>query len=320
MRFGLVLASVIAVFAVADVVSAQSIGTFRWQQQPYCNVVTVTITQVGSVYRLEGTDDQCGAPRQASASGMAFPNPDGTVGMGLALVTNAGGAGGTPLHIDATISVAGLSGTWRDSSGNTGAWVFTPGAGTGGSARPTPRLSFPGGLSVGGSTVTNVAAPAAATDATNKGYVDATARAVRSTPVALAAYSAATTGIFTVNSWGCLDFDTAASSSLRLDLPLPEGASLTAVRVKYRHSAVATGNITFVIRSIDFADGAIISDGIAGFSSSSPGSNGNRVETLVPSSNAPAVSATRTYYLSASTSSHTNLLAFCGATAFYTLP
>lgn len=39
--------------------AAQSIGTFRWQLAPYCNVVTAVVTQMGAVYRLDGSDNQC---------------------------------------------------------------------------------------------------------------------------------------------------------------------------------------------------------------------------------------------------------------------
>lgn len=123
--------------------AAQTIGTFRWQQQPYCNVVTLAVTQVGTSYRLEGTDDGCGTARQASAIGLAFPNPNGTLGMGLTIVTNdGGGTGGAPLHLDVAISLATVSGTWRDSTGQSGAFTFSPsGASSGGAARPAPVLT-----------------------------------------------------------------------------------------------------------------------------------------------------------------------------------
>ncbi len=48
--------------------SAQTLGTFRWQLQPFCNVLTVTVVQQGGHYQLYGTDDLCGAP-QASPRG-----------------------------------------------------------------------------------------------------------------------------------------------------------------------------------------------------------------------------------------------------------
>ena len=116
--------------------AAQPVGTFRWQLQPFCNVVTVAITQNGAVYRLEGTDDQCGGGADAaSVTGTAFPNADGTIGFGLNIVT---APGGRPVHVDAEINLGTFGGTWRDSAGGAGTFALTPGAGNGGSARPLP--------------------------------------------------------------------------------------------------------------------------------------------------------------------------------------
>lgn len=135
--------------------SAQPLGTFRWQLQPYCNVVTVTVVQEGGQYHVNGTDDQCGTPRRASVVGLAFPNPDGSIGFGVTTVTTPGGA---PVHIDARTTLAALGGTWSDSGGLSGMFVFTPGAGTGGAPRPQPtsvvpsaiRLLGDGGVVAGG--------------------------------------------------------------------------------------------------------------------------------------------------------------------------
>ncbi len=131
---GGVLAALVA--AAPSPVAAQTIGTFKWQLQPYCNVVTLAVSQVGGVYRLEGTDDQCGnGADKASAMGTAFPNPDGTIGFGLTIVATPGGV---PVHVDAALAPGGFDGTWKDSAGNSGAFRLTPGAGTGGAARPLP--------------------------------------------------------------------------------------------------------------------------------------------------------------------------------------
>jgi hypothetical protein len=46
--------------------------------------------------------------------------------------------GGTPVHLEAVINVQTLSGAWRDSSGASGSFVFTPGAGIGGPPRLVP--------------------------------------------------------------------------------------------------------------------------------------------------------------------------------------
>jgi hypothetical protein len=102
--------------------------------QPFCNLITLTVTQVGGIYRLEGYDNLCGDPRRASVTGNAFPNPNTTIGLGLTII----GLGGSPLHLDATVSAAtGYSGTWRDDLGREGAFVLTTGPGTGGQVRTT---------------------------------------------------------------------------------------------------------------------------------------------------------------------------------------
>jgi hypothetical protein len=115
--------------------SAQVMGTFRWQLRPYCNVVTLVVSEVGGVYRLEGTDDQCGAATAASATGTAFQNPDGSIGLGLNVVTTPGGMASP---IDAVIDMASLSGSWRGAGGASGAFVLTPGRPTAGAPRPIP--------------------------------------------------------------------------------------------------------------------------------------------------------------------------------------
>ena len=116
--------------AVAAPAAAQPLGSFSWQMQPFCNRVTISVTQNGGIYTLDGYDDQCGAAERATLVGLATPNPDGTIGFGLNVVT----PGGSPVHVDAKITLPSLGGTWRDSAGNTGLFVF--GANTGGSPRP----------------------------------------------------------------------------------------------------------------------------------------------------------------------------------------
>ena len=77
--FAGIVAGIVSLTAVAA--DAQPIGTFRWQLQPFCNVVTVNVTQQGAVYTMDGYDDQCGATRRAPIVGLGTPNPDGTIGL-----------------------------------------------------------------------------------------------------------------------------------------------------------------------------------------------------------------------------------------------
>lgn len=125
----------IAVFGVLVTTGsawAQPLGTFRWQQQPFCNILTLNVIGEGGSYTLDGTDDLCGASEKASVNGLAFQNPDGTIGFGLTMVA----PGGAAMHVNATINLVTLGGTWSDSAGNTGDLVFTPGAGAPGPMRP----------------------------------------------------------------------------------------------------------------------------------------------------------------------------------------
>jgi hypothetical protein len=94
---------VAALLAAMPHLEAQTaLGTFRWQLQPYCNVLTVTVVQQGGQYHVDGTDDLCGAGRQASVVGRAFPNPVQSIGFGLTTVSTTGAA---PVHIDARSTV-----------------------------------------------------------------------------------------------------------------------------------------------------------------------------------------------------------------------
>lgn len=161
-------ASLLALVALSETSAAigQPLGTFQWQQQPYCNVFALNIVQSGGVYQLDGTDDQCGAARKAAVVGLGFVNPNGTIGLGLTVITNNGGAiGGVPLHLDVVLNLPSASGTWRDAAGNSGVFALLVGAPSG-SPRPAP------GIGAGGARITGVATPTASTDAANKSYVD----------------------------------------------------------------------------------------------------------------------------------------------------
>lgn len=302
---------------VARPAAAQTVGTFRWQQQPYCNVVTLTVVQQSGIYQVDGFDDQCGAATRAAVTGMGFPNPNGTIGFGLTVVTTPGG---TPLHIDATITLAALSGTWRDSSGATGAWTFTPGAAAPGSTRPALRTSFPAGLSAGNTTITNVASPVNATDAATKTYVDTTARSLASLTMNITGYSARQgAGTTSDVASGCIRFSGAGFTQVQLDLPLPFGAVPTSVTVKYVDSS--TASLTLDVRSYTFQNAANRQDNSAGSHTSTNGAaSGERVQ-VIATPGALAVSASRGYYMNITGGAYNNGdIAFCGAQVTYTLP
>jgi hypothetical protein len=100
---------------------AQVFGTFTWQMQPYCNRVTLTLTNSPGGFTLDGSDDRCGAVRRGSAVGEAVFNSDGTVGLNFTIVAPPAGLA---VHVSASVSPSTGQGTWSDDVGNNGTFAF----------------------------------------------------------------------------------------------------------------------------------------------------------------------------------------------------
>lgn len=124
------LAASLLAASVATVASAQVVGEYRWQTQPYCNVLTLMVVQQGAQFHLLGSDDLCGAG-SAPVTGTAVAT-GGSVAIGVTVALPSG----APAHLTASISLANVSGTWNDADGRTGPFVFN--AATGGPSRPAP--------------------------------------------------------------------------------------------------------------------------------------------------------------------------------------
>jgi hypothetical protein len=117
--------------ASAAPAARQSLGTFAWQLEPYCNTVRFTVTPDGAAFRLTGFDDQCGAG-QTPAAGVVSPNADGTFTLVFYLVTPEGQAS----HTTATLAPGSYSGPWKDDGGLTGTLRFGPAGALAGTVRP----------------------------------------------------------------------------------------------------------------------------------------------------------------------------------------
>ena len=136
-RLRFVLAALCFTLFAASSVSAQVFGTFAWQMQPYCNIISLTLSSSPAGFVLEGTDNQCGAVDKASALGVASFNANGLVNLNFTIVT---APSGRPVHVAAVVNPGTGSGTWTDNGGNTG--VFALGAPGSGSPRPVPTTSI----------------------------------------------------------------------------------------------------------------------------------------------------------------------------------
>ncbi|MGE0815906.1 MAG: hypothetical protein AB7O28_12855 [Vicinamibacterales bacterium] len=132
-------ATVLALCGVATSASAQTIGTFPFALQPFCNQVTITITQEGSTYRLAGWDDACGAVQRYPLHGTIAPNLDGTLHITFTVTRPTGISVETSVR---NFNVGTLSGNWTDSAGNSGVFPLA-GAPGGSGARPAPTSSIP---------------------------------------------------------------------------------------------------------------------------------------------------------------------------------
>ena len=131
-RFCLVTVACAVVLALPAPARAQIFGTFTWQMQPFCNRVTIALSNTPAGFTLDGADDQCGVSR-GSVFGVAVFTPTGTVALNFTIVSAPGGEG---VHVSGIVDPGTGSGTWRDSAGNSGTFVM--GGGTPGlPARPT---------------------------------------------------------------------------------------------------------------------------------------------------------------------------------------
>jgi hypothetical protein len=136
----LILTISVSTFA-ASAASAQGLGTFSWRTEPYCDVLHLNVTQNGSVFALEGYDEPCDGTPRLPVQGIAVLQTNGRVTFGLSII---GVPGGAPANLEADVSLATVSGTWRDSAGHTGPLTFNPG-GTSGVPRPLQIAAGPPG-------------------------------------------------------------------------------------------------------------------------------------------------------------------------------
>ncbi len=140
--FASAIAAAALVASSAGTASAQTIGTFPFALQPFCNVIQLTVTLEGSTYRLAGWDDACGATTRQPVFGTIAPNGDGTLHLGFTTMRSNGVAVETSIR---NLTIGGYTGSWTDSAGNAGTAVIigvSGAAGTGG-ARPGPTSTVP---------------------------------------------------------------------------------------------------------------------------------------------------------------------------------
>lgn len=126
--------ALVALLCMTGAAAAQTVGTFKWQTLPFCNVLTLTVIQQGAGFQLVGADDLCGGG-PAPVTGTAVLTAGG-VNFGVVVALPSGGAA----HLSAGVRLDTLSGTWSDDAGSGGGFQFTT-ATSGGAARPLPAAA-----------------------------------------------------------------------------------------------------------------------------------------------------------------------------------
>jgi hypothetical protein len=134
----------------------------------------------------------------------------------------------------------------------------------------------------------------------------------------ISAWSAQLSGTAARTGAGCVDFQNAGGQAL-LDLPLPAGAQITAIRARYIDTTAAN-SIQIGVHNNNFDGSASQQILLAGGSSDTP-SEGLTTLTVDPGVTLPRVSDTSYYTLFAqpSLSDPGPRLAFCGVAVDYTL-
>jgi hypothetical protein len=120
---------------------SQSLGTFRWQVQPYGSVLRISVTQQGDIFLLDGVELQCGGNASLPVNGVAVPQANGSVILGLTTI-NENGRG---IHTRATVNTSDFNGFYSDNAGNTNQpFVFNPGETCPGGPRTGPNNPIAG--------------------------------------------------------------------------------------------------------------------------------------------------------------------------------
>lgn len=256
------LLTVMAIAAGATSASAQVFGTFSWQMQPYCNTVTLTLTSVTGNFTLDGSDDQCGAAKKASATGIGVFNPDGTVGLNFTILNSPSGKA---VHVSANVSPANGQGTWTDDSGRSGTFAFfgntaglpTRPVATSGDSHSIRRVTFTVNVATTAAnfgTATNLATATFTPTVTGfalirvRGYCNMTSQTVSPANLIIGAALDGETNINSFTDWVAMQLPTSATAqNTQLNfiaerfVAVTAGAARTATAKGYHESSTAPG-------------------------------------------------------------------------------
>jgi hypothetical protein len=125
-----------AILFAAAPAGAQTIGTFRWQLSPLGSVLNLTVTQQGSLFLIHGTEEQCGGNLSLPVTGLAVPQANGQIFIGVTSINETGRG----IHTRAYVNLTDFNGTWADNTGYFNQpFLFNPGTTCPGGLRTDPN-------------------------------------------------------------------------------------------------------------------------------------------------------------------------------------
>ena len=108
----------------STLVNAQTLGTYRLNISPFCNVITLTVTQLEAGWSAVGSDDNCGLTEASPVSGSFSSAGRGSAFRGI--LTSDGSNRFTTTTTTLRIYPEEGQGDWVDDAGNQGFIIFNP--------------------------------------------------------------------------------------------------------------------------------------------------------------------------------------------------
>jgi hypothetical protein len=134
----------------STLVNAQTVGTYRLNISPFCNVITLTVTQLEAGFSATGSDDNCGLGEASPVTGSFSNTGIGSGSTIKGILTSVGSDESSAVSTTVRIFLGDFDGDWVDEAGNQGFIIFNPTTVPSGQPRIAQKnMSFyitPGGI------------------------------------------------------------------------------------------------------------------------------------------------------------------------------
>jgi hypothetical protein len=110
----------------STLVNAQTLGTYRLNISPFCNVISLTITQLEAGLSATGSDDNCGLEEASPVTGSFSSAGMGPGPAVKGILISEGSDRSSTVSTTVRIFLGDFDGDWVDEAGNQGFIIFNP--------------------------------------------------------------------------------------------------------------------------------------------------------------------------------------------------